>query len=184
MITYNKHVHSSMFELIDDKYWLKKESIILTGDKYELFDLEWEWIESAKSFAIAILDYDSSRVVGQPFVHFLAANIKWNKLKTASNLYDEYIMGVNSTCPVKDKNTNGIIFEALPKNMQAPSYHHATNYLPPSPPDKDHMYTIVIYGIEKEKLNLKNGFFYGEFNKQIINHVVGIRFFNFWFAKE
>ncbi|MBR4485756.1 hypothetical protein IKS57_00005 [bacterium] len=57
------------------------------------------------------------------------------------------------------------------------------NYTGPTPPDKAHFYTIFIFALDKEKLDLKNGFFLEELFKEINNHTISFDYINFEYKK-
>lgn len=142
------------------------------------FPLSWDQVDGAKSYALYMIDYDATHVVGFPFIHWLVANIKENKLEyDATHLNKDIIQGQNSkTKATWINNKNRIISQTeLLENA---------NYTGPTPPDKAHFYTIFIFALDKEKLELKNGFFLEELFKEINNHTISFDYINFEYKKR
>lgn len=119
------------------------------------FHLGWK-IESSKSkyLHLVFVDYDAIPVCGKPWLHWLVANIDLSNtieiLESESINNKNLIQGVNSLYPEFSKKDSSV-------------------YYGPFPPDKDHEYTLHAYTTDT-KLNLKNGYFYNEFYKEIKNH--------------
>ncbi|WP_406614329.1 YbhB/YbcL family Raf kinase inhibitor-like protein [Mycoplasma corogypsi] len=181
-----KHINSSLFELKNHKLFLSPKAVVTDNDgRWKMFDLSWEATENAKSYTITIVDYEASRVIGQPFIHFAACNIKNNQISFGENLTNsEWVQGVNSTVPGQNKDQNGVIIPCMPKQYSANSLEEATGYFPPMPPDKKHLYTIKIYALDVEKLDLKQGFHLGELNNAMLHHVLDVKQLNFWYEPE
>lgn len=178
--TYNTALKSSMFEKKNGQVWLKKEAFKQENNQFLNFDLSWEEISGAKSYVIIMVDYEASRVIGQPFIHWLACGIKTNHVKFGASVSDEtLIQGVNSTCKGQTDSTKGVLIECIPSGF-ARSFNDAIGYFPPMPPDKQHLYTIKVYGVTEANLNLTNGFFYDDLHQKLLNKVVGMHTFNFW----
>ena len=103
-------------------------------------------------------DYDAIPVAGFSWIHWVAIVPKEYKelVAGASRTDKNIIQGLNSWASALVK---------LPKEK-------ATFYGGPTPPDKDHLYEVKIYAIDK-KLNLKTGFYLNEAFKEIKGHVLG-----------
>ena len=141
------------------------------------FPLSWNKVEGAKSYALYMIDYDATHVVGFPFIHWLVANIKDNKLDyDATHLNKDIIQGQNSrTKATWINNQNKII-------SKSELLEHA-NYTGPTPPDKAHFYTVFIFALDKEKLDLNNGFFLEELLKEIKDHIISFDYINLEYKK-
>lgn len=138
------------------KQELKREGVPFVSFPIEFTDLP----NNTKSIALTFIDYDSVPVCGFPWIHWLASDIspKKNILEENSSDInnDEFIQGCNSwISPLA--------------NIENPKIVH--QYGGPTPPDKDHDYTLTIYALDKE-LNLKNGYFLNEFIKASRDHIL------------
>lgn len=122
----------------------------------ELHDISSE----VKSIAITFLDHDAIPVCGFTWIHWLACNIP-----STINTIPENISIDNSLNIVQGQNSfaSSFVGETDP--------NITTRYMGPTPPDKDHEYTLKIYGLDK-KLDLNEGYFMNDFLKAINGHVV------------
>ena len=121
--------------------------------------LKWENApEGTESFLIVMQDYDAVPVAGFSWIHWIAIVPKnYTELKENASREDKNIIqGINSWASK---------LVGLPKER-------ATFYGGPTPPDKDHVYEVKIYALDKV-LNLKNGFYLNESYKEIKGHVLG-----------
>ncbi|WP_027119852.1 YbhB/YbcL family Raf kinase inhibitor-like protein [[Mycoplasma] testudinis] len=183
--TFNTDIVSSHFEVEGSQIRLKNETLKQVGNRWISLDLKWTPIEGAKSYGLMIIDYEASRVVGQPFIHWVAANIKTNYLEEGANIDAKgHVNGVNSTSPGKTDDTEGVLIESIPGGFKATTIHTASDYFPPAPPDKPHQYTIKVFGLDVEDLDVKAPFFIGDWYNKALTHVVGIRSLNFWFCPD
>lgn len=99
-----------------------------------------------KSFAIVLKDDDAIPVAGFPWIHWLAANIKYNLLpENASRDEHDFIQGNNS--------------------WKKPFYGGM------SPPNAPHRYDLYVYALNTE-LSLENGFTLNDLNKVMQGHVL------------
>ncbi|MBW9173449.1 YbhB/YbcL family Raf kinase inhibitor-like protein [Clostridium estertheticum] len=113
-----------------------------------------------KSIAITFLDYDAIPLCGFTWIHWLVCNIPAN-----IDCLPENISVDNSLNVVQGQNSF-----ASPYVGETDS--NITNrYAGPTPPDKEHEYTLKVYGLDK-KLDLKQGYFMNDFYKAINGHVV------------
>ncbi|MFA7742426.1 YbhB/YbcL family Raf kinase inhibitor-like protein [Mycoplasmopsis synoviae] len=178
------YVNSKFFEVKGKELWLKPEGVQSKDGRFLVFDLDWKEMPKAKSYALTLVDYEASRVIGQPFVHFAAANITSTHLKHGENLEKtQWVMGVNSRVPGAGKNSNGVHVECIPAAFKASSFEEACDYFPPMPPDKKHLYTLKVYGLDTDKLDLEKGFFLGDLNRAMLDHVVDVYTVNFWYKQ-
>ncbi|AAT27569.1 YbhB/YbcL family Raf kinase inhibitor-like protein [[Mycoplasma] mobile] len=137
--------------------------------------LEWEEVSGAKSYALEMIDYEASGVVGFPFIHWVVANIKTNSLEEGASLKNQSILqGVNSRTP------KGIVPEAF----RAPTIELASQYFGPYPPDQSHDYVIRIYALNVEKLNLAKNFNLADLHRAIKGHVIDKGKFVFTYLKK
>lgn len=181
--SFNSKVKSNNFYLDENRnVWLDKKSIVKSHNGFHCFHLEWEKMNEAKSYAIVVLDYEASRVIGQNFVHWGAANIKENIIEHGHNINNHHkiIQATNSTCPSNENNSNGVLIECIPSGFKAQTFEASIGYFPPMPPDKPHLYQVRIYGLDIDHVDLPNGFFLGQLFNKMVGHVVGVHILNFW----
>lgn len=122
----------------------------------ELYDVSSE----VKSIAITFLDHDAIPVCGFTWIHWLACNIP-----STINTIPENISSDNSLNIVQGQNSfaSSFVGETDP--------NITTRYIGPTPPDKDHEYTLKVYGLD-QKLDLSEGYFMNDFLKAINGHIV------------
>ncbi|QZX49488.1 YbhB/YbcL family Raf kinase inhibitor-like protein [Mycoplasma sp. E35C] len=177
-------IRSECFEQRDNGIYLKNETVKQKNGRYESLDLAWDPIEGAKSYALVLLDYEASRVVGQAFIHWIVANIKNNQLAYAANINDQSIIqGLNSTAQAATDVSRGVMIECVPNKFKNKP-KAASDYLPPLPPDDTHLYTIRIYGLDVEDTQLPAQFNLSELNNKIISHCVGEHELHFWYKPQ
>ncbi len=121
-----------------------------------------------KTWALTLVDFDAVPVSGFVWIHWLAANIPANitHLPENASLSDAVpmVQGSNSTA-------GGLIGQ--------PDFTQSHRYIGPTPPDKDHEYTLTVYALDTE-LNLKDGFWLNEFRRAIKGHILAKAKINLW----
>lgn len=152
--TENGYLPDKYSKFADSKYRYKDNPCIS-------FPIELNDISSkVKSLAITLLDYDSTPVCGFTWIHWLACNIP-----ATINTIPENISINNSLNIVQGTNS-------FASSFVGETDSNITNrYIGPTPPDKDHEYTLTVYGLDK-KLDLSEGYFLNDFLKAIKGHVV------------
>ena len=143
------------------------------------FPLTWDKVPEAKSYAMYIIDYDATHVCGFPFIHWVVANIHTNELPTdATHVYKGIIaQGQNSTSTVTYRNLHG-------KKPTQSELLKAAKYVAPTPPDGNHTYTVVLFALDVDKLDLKDGFFLDQMLAKIHSHVLVYDWFNFKYPSD
>ncbi|MDC4181991.1 YbhB/YbcL family Raf kinase inhibitor-like protein [Mycoplasma bradburyae] len=135
-------------------------------------DLEWEKIPNAKSYAVLIEDFDAAAVIGFSFIHWIAANVKTNKLEANQSYLDhkkwlESKKGVygddvlwqghnSSVCKTLFANnkTNDQLGGILPEGFTSTHHDGSLIYFGCYPPNADHTYTVTVYGLDVEAKEL------------------------------
>lgn len=142
------------------------------------FELEWDKVENAKSYGLIFIDYDAVHVVGKPFIHWLVLNIRENKLKKNATFLDKDIL-------VQGQNSRTTIgwLDVKDKKLTKEEILQNANYTGPFPPDKSHIYKIIIFALDFENTNLPNGYFMDEMLKEVENHVIAYDELNFEYIK-
>lgn len=145
--------------VIEQEYGGKGKDVI-NGVGSKSIPLEWENPpEGTKSFAVVMVDHDAIPVVGVTWIHWSVANIPVYRKKLEadeSRNNKKIIQGANSwISPI-----GGF------------SREEASFYGGPMPPDKDHVYEITIYALDKE-LDIKNGYYLNELYEKMKGHVLG-----------
>lgn len=98
-----------------------------------------------------LIDHDSNPVVNFSWIHWLVANYELDSsfVSIPELLYKaekQYTRGNNSfSCPLANVSDKKVYL----------------NYGGPTPPDKDHVYTLKVYA-HPQKLDVSDGFFYNE----------------------
>ncbi|UUM19439.1 YbhB/YbcL family Raf kinase inhibitor-like protein [Mycoplasma sp. 1018B] len=171
----NNFVQSSM---INENGYIADHAGALNNVNQTLFasyspDFTWSKVNNAKSYAILIEDFAASKVIGMPFIHWVALNIKDNFIqanqsyldyskwkKSNSYFYSDDILwqghnsSVNQTL-VKNNKINSNLGGILPEAFTAKNIDDSLLYFGCYPPDKDHIYTVNIYALDVEAKDLK-----------------------------
>lgn len=179
------------------------------------FDLEWKKMPGAKSYAVVIEDVEASSVVGFPFIHWVVLNIndtkleenasykawkKWIDSKQVNYGSEELWQGFNSSVNqtiVANNKQNQALKGILPEAFTSLELNDAAIYFGPYPPNKDHVYTVTVYGLDKKadeleytldfekqnKAKLHKPFYVGDFYQAINDSVVNSYILNFKYKK-
>lgn len=101
-------------------------------------------------FCFTLIDHDAVPVCGFSWIHWLVANVPASFTDIPDNFSQEHIgekvQGMNSCRSL-------IVNETDPKLT--------SHYTGPTPPDKDHLYTLTVYAL-KEKVDVREGFYLNE----------------------
>ena len=110
------------------------------------------------SFALVLEDKDAYPVTGGfVWIHWLAANITRSELKdNESQTAEDFIQGCNS-------------WTSIQGNQQ--SKERSCYYGGMTPPDKDHLYELHIFALDK-LLDLENGFLLNELYREMDGHIL------------
>lgn len=114
-----------------------------------------------KSFAISMIDYDAVSVCGFPWIHWVVCNIPGNISELPENASVNNILKITQG---KNSFSSHLIAE-IDSNITC-------HYAGPTPPDKDHKYTIDVYALDCEVIDLKDGFYLNELYEKIENHIL------------
>ncbi|WP_297633922.1 YbhB/YbcL family Raf kinase inhibitor-like protein [uncultured Clostridium sp.] len=122
-----------------------------------------------KSYAITLVDNDTTSIVGFPWIHWVTANIPANVTSLAANASrdDSSIMvqGVNSYAAGDPLPLPSI------KGFRVPR-QDAEFYGGMVPVNFAHTYTLTVYALNT-KLDLKPGYTYGQLMGAMQGHIVG-----------
>ncbi|WP_432205118.1 YbhB/YbcL family Raf kinase inhibitor-like protein [Cetobacterium somerae] len=121
--------------------------------------LKWDDVpEGTECFLVVMQDYDAIPVAGFSWIHWVAVVPKDYRelIEDASRNDKNIVQGINSWA----------------SKLVGLSKEKASFYGGPTPPDKDHIYEVKIYAIDK-KLTLKSGFYLNEALREIKGHVLG-----------
>lgn len=112
------------------------------------------------SYALALVDFDSTPVAGFVWIHWLAANIDAQMTTIPANasreLAPQMVQGYNS-------NVSRYVGATDPLVTQ--------RYAGPQPPDKTHDYTLTVYAVDT-KLPLTAGFYLNDLRRALSGHVL------------
>lgn len=155
-ININKNVYNNGY--LANKYSKYAEDKFRIDDiPYVNFPFEVQNIKDDYKFiSWVLLDHDSNPLVQFSWIHWLVSNYKVEKENTKIpelllKSGKVYAKGINSFAgPLTNVNNKDIVY----------------NYGGPTPPDKDHVYTLEVYAHDNE-LNLKDGYYYNEFVEQL-----------------
>jgi len=116
--------------------------------------------EGTKTLALTLIDYDSIPVCGFAWIHWIVCNIPGN-----IDYLPENISLDNSLNLVQGTNSfaSPFIGEEDPNIIK--------RYTGPTPPDKDHNYTLTVYALDCS-LKLADGYFLNKFRDKIKDHIL------------
>jgi len=126
------------------------------------FHLAWEDVPAnTKSLVLIFIDHDAIPVCGFTWIHWTVANIDpaLKELPENASVNMDLLEGVTSW-------NSGIIPEDWRLNRE-----DATGFGGCAPPDKEHLYTIELYALDK-LLTLERGFYMNELLKAMSGHVL------------
>lgn len=117
--------------------------------------------ENTKSFALTVIDFDAVPICGFPWIHWIACDIPGNIIELPENVSVQNTLNI-----IQGKNSfsSGFVSETDPKLT--------CHYVGPTPPDKDHKYTVDVYAIDCETLQLNNGFYLNDLYDKMENHIL------------
>lgn len=113
--------------------------------------------EGTKTFALTFIDHDAVPVVGFSFIHWLACDIEMSNIEENAS--------ANNAGMIQGQNSFASVFVGMDDN------NIIHRYMGPTPPDKDHDYTLTVYALDTH-LNLSEGYKFNEFRKAIRGHVI------------
>jgi Raf kinase inhibitor-like YbhB/YbcL family protein len=140
-----------------------KASDILSGNPVRSFPFSVANLpKETKSLAITMLDFDAVPVCGFPWIHWLVANIP----VTGSTVeITENFSRTQNERQVKGKNS---FVSGLLQN----DFSEIENlFVGPTPPDKDHNYTLTVYALS-ENLKVSEGFYLNELLEKVDNKIL------------
>ncbi len=126
------------------------------------FHLAWEELpQNTASLALIFIDHDAIPVCGFSWIHWTVANIdpSLNELPENASVNLDLLEGVTSW-------SSGIIPEEWRLSKEEDAGFGGC-----APPDKEHLYTIELYALDK-KLELNSGFMMNELLKAMKDHVL------------
>ncbi len=135
------------------------------------FHLSWSDLpNNTKSLALVFEDFDAIPVCGFSWIHWVVANIdpNWNQLIENASIEwkNKMIQGKNSwSSPLINKSSDVWGFGGC------------------APPNADHEYTITLYALNIDKIDLENGFYLNDMYKKIKNHIIDKTTLNFIYKK-
>ena len=147
---------------LDDKY--SKYAVgkfVYKNNPVCSFPISFENIpNNAKSLALTFVDYDSIPVCGFAWIHWTAANIPADISELPENASADSAFGM-----VQGANS------FLSPFVGETDIKVTHRYAGPTPPDKDHNYTLMVYALDCE-MNLKDGFYMNELLKKVNGHIL------------
>lgn len=174
------------------------------------FELKWDKMPNAKSYALLLEDFDAMKVIGFPFIHWVAVNVKENFVSEAASklafdhlkenlgkamssnlLWQGYNSSVSKTLVTENKEKGSSLNGILPEMFTSLELEDAAQYFGPYPPDKDHVYTLTVFGLDVDASELEykdadglshkldKPYYVGDFLQAVDTHVVGTYTLNF-----
>lgn len=117
--------------------------------------------KGTKSFALTVIDFDAVSVCGFAWIHWLACDIPATITVIPENVSANNTLGI-----VQGKNSFSSIFVGE-KDQQI-----ICRYAGPTPPDRDHKYTVDVYALDCDTLRLSEGFYLNELYTKMENHIL------------
>lgn len=125
------------------------------------FPIEFQYIpEGTKSLALTFIDHDAVPVCGFSWIHWLACNITPHATGLEEDMSRNNTLGI-----VQGQNSFASPFLG---EVDTRIIHQ---YVGPTPPDKDHEYTLTVYALDTV-LDLQDGYLLNDFYKEIDGHVI------------
>ncbi|MFN2744340.1 MULTISPECIES: YbhB/YbcL family Raf kinase inhibitor-like protein [unclassified Bacillus (in: firmicutes)] len=149
---------------LHDKYSkYAKDEFRRKGHPFVSFPIGFEHLpKGAKTIALTLIDHDAIPVCGFSWIHWTAANIPADIRELPEHASEErqdlMIQGQNS-------------FASELGGSRDPKIIH--QYCGPTPPDKDHFYTLTVYALDAE-LELERGFYLNDLYRKIKGHILAV----------
>jgi len=147
----------------DDKIGKRGSQFIAGEISSYSFHLGWSDLPAGtQSLALIFVDHDAIPVCGFSWIHWTVANIEpsINELAENASTSMNLLQGVNSFA-------SPIIAEHWKLSRE-----DAISYGGCAPPDKDHIYTVTLYALNK-KLDIQAGFFANELINKMQGNILG-----------
>lgn len=116
---------------------------------------------NTKSFALSLIDYDAVPVCGFPWIHWVACDVPGTVNNIPENISRDKIFNI-----IQGKNSFCTSF------IEGTDIKLTEGYVGPTPPDKDHNYTLEVYALDCDTLFLENGFYLNELYNKMKNHML------------
>lgn len=132
------------------------------GNPKVSFPITFEDIPSGtKSFALTLIDFDAVGVCGFPWIHWIACDISGEISELPENISMDNTLNI-----IQGKNSfaSDFVGETDPQIIYG--------YVGPTPPDKDHKYTLDIYALDCPTLSLDAGFSLNELYDKMESHIL------------
>ncbi|NVY96079.1 YbhB/YbcL family Raf kinase inhibitor-like protein [Lactobacillus sp. DCY120] len=113
--------------------------------------------KATQTWALVLLDFDSTPVCGFPWIHWSVANLSPKQTQLPANASRDLDL-------IQAKNSNAGPLVAGDPQIQI-------GYVGPQPPDQTHNYTLFVYALDI-KLTLTNGYWLNEFYRQMQGHIL------------
>lgn len=125
--------------------------------------------EGTKSFALVMLDYDSTPVCGFPWIHWIMCDLAGNSKGLPENASAS---GAGGIVQGRNSSASRFIGERDPRVF--------CRYNGPQPPDKDHEYTVTLYALDVPSLGLAEGFFLSDLMHAMKGHILAAAEVGVW----
>lgn len=116
---------------------------------------------NTKSFALTVIDFDAVPVCGFPWIHWIVCDIPGNITELPENI------SIHNTFDImqgKNSFASDFLGETDPELV--------CHYVGPTPPDKDHKYTVDVYALDCDTLHLDNGFYLNDLYDKMEKHIL------------
>ncbi len=150
---------------LSNKYGINSCNKNITKFPSHSFPLWWKKISGAKSYALVMESYDSNKLIGSQYIHWIVVNIKENELYDDQSLLD-FVKWKNK----KSKNfTKDILWQGhnstteyyfdqndkkeklknnLPKSLLADNWEDSCIYVGPIFPFVETHYFVTVFGLD------------------------------------
>ena len=139
----------------DERYKFKDNPIVSFPITLE------EVTNGTKSFALTVIDFDAIPVCGFPWIHWLVCDIPGTTTDIPENVSANNTLNI-----VQGKNSFSSNF------VGGNDPQIICRYVGPTPPDKDHKYTVDVYALDCDTLYLSDGFYLNELYDRMENHIL------------
>ena len=145
---------------LPEKY-AKHSDTKINGNPVVSFPIKIEDVPAgAKTLAIVFVDFDSIPVCGFAWIHWTAANIPADIAEIPENASQDGAFGMV-------QGANSCISPFVGEKDERVT----KRYIGPCPPDKDHVYKLTVYALDRE-LDVKEGFFLNEMLEKTDGHII------------
>lgn len=151
----SEYLHDKYSKYANEEFRYKDQPVV--SFPFEIKDIP----EEVNYLCFTLIDHDAIPVCGFSWIHWSVANIP----SANNNIIEDFSRSLDDETILQGKNSFASFF------VGETDTNIIQKYVGPTPPDKEHNYTLTVYGLAKP-VNLENGFFLNELCKEMNGKII------------